>query len=751
MRFTLLLSVLLACLGNAHAATLVETLEDYRSLSLGKTALPVSDLKLEVGHLQVTFERGALFPLTTRSGEVLGFVFEGDGLYGYTSTDPSDKRVFAVNLRRVAPLLEPNLDTIWDHFEHAMWFSPLPLVEGLEKAEGPAPGPGVRDALSRTWKRLEEMYIPFDHLAAQARLNGTQGQYVYAEIEGKKETVTWIYDRIRAREETLSVLRKIQGIDIRFPEMLSRQALVPTPGPPVAANLRDAHVEVRTSDNRSGTIDSDLTFESRAAGLRILDLSLMNNRKPESYDWAARQNALRVVRVIGEGGAQLEFSHRYHELLVHLPRAQDAGTRFHIRVETEGEVFTALGGERNDNYFEFFSRAWFPVPQRDDSEQFTFSLKATTRAPWRPVASGATVAFREADGFYELETKSERPIRWPALLAGNYKLHEVTLGNITYRVHAYAMTTKPFLENMPKLADAIVRFYETQLGPCPLRELDLVEVPTYGFGMAPPGMVLMTTEAYKPHRDWIAEYLSDGNNSVLAHEIAHQWFPYLAMPKNATDHWMSESVAEYLAGMAMAFVKPNEARVKGWTRMLAGWQGYAKTCGPAALDTANFMGGEEAYFDRWCLLYKRGPLVMHMFRTNLGDQAFYAVLRKLLDNANGGLVGVEDWKAAQKAVLRTDMSWFFDEWTHKGGVPEVRVTHTIDTSGGKVVLRGRAEQAPASFIKMTIPLVLDYGGGQRDVRVLFQDDWNMPFQFELPAVPKKVTVDPANNNLAVYR
>jgi aminopeptidase N len=210
-------------------------------------------------------------------------------------------------------------------------------------------------------------------------------------------------------------------------------------------------------------------------------------------------------------------------------------------------------------------------------------------------------------------------------------------------------------------------------------------------------------------------------------------------------------MAEYMAGMAMAALNPDERKVMGWKGMLAGWKGRAKECASAGpINSANMLGGEKAYDDRQCLLYNRGPLVLHMFRTSVGDQAFYAVMRKLLETTLEPAT-VEDVKEACKGTLRADMGWFWDEWIQKGGIPEVRFTYKVESAGGRPVLTGRVEQAPASFIKMTIPLIIDYADGKRDVRVFVQDDWNKGFRFELPAVPKKVTIDPANNNLAVYR
>jgi hypothetical protein len=77
------------------------------------------------------------------------------------------------------------------------------------------------------------------------------------------------------------------------------------------------------------------------------------------------------------------------------------------------------------------------------------------------------------------------------------------------------MARKNVLDNMPKLAAAMVKSYSATLGPMPADELDIVEIPEYGFGISSAGVVLLTTEAYKPHQDEIANY--------LARESTHGW------------------------------------------------------------------------------------------------------------------------------------------------------------------------------------------------------------------------------------
>jgi len=727
---------------------LPELLDSYRGLALGTTALPAQGKELQVGNIKLTFASGSLVPLRGRQGEILGFVFEGSGNYAYKAAD--DPQSFALNLKRNANLLNPNQDTVYDTFQHALVFSAAPLIPELEQASGPVPGQAA-GSFERIWKRIAQTYLEYDHLAAEARLNPGKLQYVYAEIEGGKATVGYMLDRVRTFDEMFMTFRKYQGVDLREKVTLNREDVAEEGDSTVAADLVDAQLDVATADNRSGTIKSDLTFRAQRDGLRVLPLLLMNNRKEESYDWAATANQLRVKRVLSDDGKELSFSHRYNEVLVQLPAAMKKDEVFRLKFETEGEVFTGFGGSRDNNYFELFLVSWFPQPFTS-TEAFTYGLKVQTKKPWRPVASGTTVAFRETDNGFELETRSSVPSRQVAVFAGNYKVREEKIGNITYRINAYAMARKQVLENLPKLAGAITQFYESKLGPAPFDDLDIVEIPySWGMGIAPPGMVLLTTEAYRSQLVWEVEYQSRGVNAVLAHEIAHQWFGHKAMVPSGTQKWMAESMAEYASGLAMAALNPDERQAKGWKAMYAEWKGNVKECGGVPLDAAAFLGGADGGRDEWCVLYNKGPLVLHMFRTSVGDQAFWAVMKKYLDGAANGPAYVDDLKTACKGTLRADMGWFWDEWTEKGGIPEVHVTHEVRNEGGKVVLAGRVQQAPDKFLKMVIPLVLDMPGGQRDVRVFVQEQPSQDFRFELAAAPAKVTVDPANNNLAVYR
>ncbi len=739
-------------------ATLPAILEAYRALAPAADGTAVKDRAGRIGHLALHLDEGTVFPLKGSGGDVLGFYFDGKGHYAYKPEGALDQQVFETNLRRYVPSLRPANHEVGDQFEHLLVFFAAPAFPELWEAGADASrplNPQSRSAFDKIWNRVVEGdYLEFDHLSAEGRLNGGKLQYVYAEIEGERETLGYTFDRMRGFHETLAAFVKYQGVDMRFPRVLSRHEIPPEGDSSVAWNLKNVRLDVVTEDNRRGTIDSDLTLEAARNGVRVAPLSLINSVDPYSYDWASEKKRLRVLKVNDVAGAEIPFSHRYNELLVQLPKEMEKGERIVVHVATEGEIFTDRRGENIDNYFDLFGYSWFPEPLGWGAGLYTFTLKLRTRKPYYPVVSGKTTAFREDEKYFELESSSTLPVKQVAVFAGKYKTHEETADGVTIRVHSYAMANKFVVEVLPGLARELIRYYRDHLGPYPFDKLEIVEVPSYGIGIAPSGMILLPTEAYKPRQNWIAAYLSRGAPSMIAHEIAHQWFGHKAATAAPEENWLSESFAEYLAGLAMGAGETDERRVAGFKRMYGEWKLYTtRDCPDLPLAAANNMGGEDGAKDRWCLLYSRGPLILHMLRAMVGEEKFFSILRLYLEKASYGRATTEDLKKAAAETLKFNLDWFFDEWFREGGIPSIKVEQlVVPGTGGRYVLSGRAEQAEGpSFKKMIIPLVLDYPDGSREVKIVFQEKPVQEFRFEIRERPKKIAVDPANNNLAVYR
>ena len=736
----------------AASPGLESILHDCKTLSLAETGKHVKDKTAKIGHMEMIFVDGTLVPVLGRMGSVLGAYFEGRGAYVYTTVNGADRDALAMNVARVAGSLHVAGGQVNDTFQSALVLFSEPqfaeLYASLGGAEA-APSAPMSQAFQAIALRANSSYPEFDFRTALGRLNG-QGLWAYAEFDGSLKRVGFEYDDVVGGRERFFTFRKLGDYNVRFSETMSYQDLPGWSGDQrKSVVLTHADVVVATTDNKAGTINCDMTYHVRGTGTRLIALNLLNNRDPEAKDWSSPHLKLTVSHVLDADGRELPFSHRYGEIVVEVPSTQVPESDIRLRFEATGDVFVDMRGRHADNYFSFEGDSWYPAPHGWAGQQFTYSLRVKLKKPWRPVTSGREVSLTEDGQFVILEARSDVPSMHIAVLGGKYVSRSETIDGLTIRVHSYVWKRKAVLDNMPKLAAGIVKFYSSALGPLALDELDIVEVPEFGFGISPSGMVLITSEAY-----WnVHTELASGVNARLAHELAHQWFGHKAVPLEATDNWLAESFAEYFAGLAMGALASNEKAMHGFEQMLAEWRSEDKLCaGGGTIATANYLGGRDGARDRVCLLYNRGPLVLHMLRTSIGNDRFFAATKKFLDTANTGPVTTDDYAKAVSEAVQMDMSWYFDQWIRRSGNAKVDVEQHVDSAAnGQFRLWGVIRQTPGQgFKKLLVPLVWD-NGGKPEARVVFADQPEKKFEFLLPAKPGTIKPDPFENNLATYK
>src|SRR5438552_2502203 len=321
-------------------------LDDYRALQPAARGIGVRDRSALIGHLEIALEDGAIFPLRSPRGEMLGLYFEGAGRYTYRSEDPADRQIIEANMRRETSAPIYYQFAVRDTFKRALLFFAAPALQAIEPPDAPGHGEGSpappaapeltvesRSRFDRIWKQVMMTYLKYDHLAAEARLNGGDRQYVYAEMEGGRETVGYTFDRVDDFKERLFHFHKRQGSDIRFENQLSEQPIDGGEAAhPLSMLLRDARIDLSTADNRSASIVSDLTFESTTDGVRIVRLGLLNHRDTFHHDWSSAKNRLDIKLVTDEEGHELPFSHRYHEILIQLPTPLHRGQALRLHI-----------------------------------------------------------------------------------------------------------------------------------------------------------------------------------------------------------------------------------------------------------------------------------------------------------------------------------------------------------------------------------------------------------------------------------
>ena len=251
---------------------------------------------------------------------------------------------------------------------------------------------------------------------------------------------------------------------------------------------------------------------------------------------------------------------------------------------------------------------------------------------------------------------------------------------------------------------------------------------------------------------------NEGVNHLIAHELAHQWFGHKEWPQYPReDSWLTESLAEYASGLAMGLAVQSKgtstAKILDFKQMLGQWRTYSAMADKTtSIAGANLIGGDLGPTYRYYLLYCRGPLVLHQLRTLIGEERYLAIMRKFLDGAAIGPVTTDDLAKAASQVVGQDLTWYFDQWVEEPGTPEIKVdTKVGPAAAGGFQLDVRLTQAAGpGFKKIHVPLILEFPGGKKGVKLAFQEKPAQDFTFPLEAQPEKVAVDPGKNTLANY-
>ncbi len=235
--------------------------------------------------------------------------------------------------------------------------------------------------------------------------------------------------------------------------------------------------------------------------------------------------------------------------------------------------------------------------------------------------------------------------------------------------------------------------------------------------------------------------------SLVAHELAHQWFGDLITCRDWGQAWLNEGFATYSEYI---------------------WSEHAHGADEAALHVADFAAGyfgEDAdryrraiatnvydepidLFDRH--LYEKGALVLHMLRRELGEASFWKALTHYLEKHKYSSVETRDLVRAIEAATGRNLDWFFDQWVLKAGHPELDVSLSWDESAkvARVIVR-QTQKVVGETPLFRLPTQVRFRVGAADVDFALEvKDPHQAFAFALAAAPTQAIFDPGKHLLA---
>ena len=297
-------------------------------------------------------------------------------------------------------------------------------------------------------------------------------------------------------------------------------------------------------------------------------------------------------------------------------------------------------------------------------------------------------------------------------------------------------------------ANPSLKFFSQTVAPYPYEKLALIVGATRFGGMENSSAIVFASTLFNPRpQEPVSSVfkIREGIVDVVAHEIAHQWFGDSVTESTWSDLWLSEGFAEYFAGL---FIQRHEGE--------AVFQRYMQTEAQAYL---NYEERRRApIYDTetenlFSLLnpnnYQKGAWVLHMLRSELGDEKFFRGVRSYYDAHKHATATTEDLRAALEKASGRDLKNFFARWIYGAGHPSYELSWEWNSKTNKVRLLLKQLQPEPAFPN-AVPIDILTANGKRRL-VLKPNGKETVEELRLDAAPTGVNIDPDNTILKEAR
>jgi aminopeptidase N len=465
-----------------------------------------------------------------------------------------------------------------------------------------------------------------------------------------------------------------------------------------------------------------------------------------------------TIASVRAGARSLAHSVGGGRLRVSLPRPLAAGRRLTLVIEyatrprkgfwfvgpTEAEPDREPSGwsqgQADDTHY------WIPCLESQESRA-TLEMIATVPRGYRAIGNGRLisrrVSGRRGTVTYRWRQDTPHPAYLTSLVVGKYVELKDRAGKTPLFHYVRRGREAEARRLLGKTARMIATFSKTFGVPYPYPKYAQSTVYdfTYG-GMENTSATTLTERALqKP-----GESIDQSYESLISHELSHQWWGDLVTCRDWSEGWLNEGFATY---SEVIFLEADAGRDE------ADFARLEQMCSYLVEDGGEYRRPivETRYdypsdiFDRH--LYEKGACVAHMLRTTLGEAAWKRALRLYL--ARHAFAGVEtsDLRRACEEASGKNLSWFFEQWIHRGGHPELRVDRSWDAE--RSTLRLTLEQVQAeegASAAFRLPLTLEVVAGAKRMRFpLDLRERRETIQIPLPARPRYVALDPEHSVL----
>ena len=246
---------------------------------------------------------------------------------------------------------------------------------------------------------------------------------------------------------------------------------------------------------------------------------------------------------------------------------------------------------------------------------------------------------------------------------------------------------------------AALDFFSTRVGPYSYERLANVQANGVKGGMEAATSILYGDDSVSgPQRRW---------DSVIVHEIAHQWFGNAVTEGDWDDVWLSEGFATYLTHL---FVEHAEGR----DAFVAGLRNDRDQIRAFDLENPGYRIVHDNLSDMKQVMtgagtYRKGAWTLHMLRGVVGDEAFWSGLREYYRLYRDKNASTADFRRVMEEASGRELGWFFDQWLTRGGMLKVGGSWRWDAAARVLRLDLEQRQAAEPY-RMPVEVAIEVAG-----------------------------------------
>ncbi|MDZ8095247.1 MAG: M1 family metallopeptidase [Nostoc sp. DedQUE05] len=320
------------------------------------------------------------------------------------------------------------------------------------------------------------------------------------------------------------------------------------------------------------------------------------------------------------------------------------------------------------------SRFWFPCFDYP-GQLSTSEIRVRVPNPLVAISNGELINTTE-DGdhkIYHWLQQQVHPTYLMTLAVGDFaEIRDEWNGKaVTYYVEkGREEDAKRSMEKTPRMIEFLSQKYGY---PYPFPKYAQVCVDDFIFGgMENTSTTLLTDRCLLDER---AALDNRNTESLVVHELAHQWFGDLVVIKHWSHAWIKEGMASY--SEVMWTEQEYSLEEAAYYRLLEARRYLSEDSSRYRRPMVTHVYREAIeLYDRH--IYEKGSCVYHMIRAQLGDELFWQAIQTFVrDNAHKTVETVDLLRAIEKATGR-NLLFLFDQYVYRGGHPDFKVAYSWD-------------------------------------------------------------------------